>query len=371
MKKLLLLIIFLSALIVEAQVKTSVRVKDVTRIKGQEDYFVSGFGLVVGLAGTGDSDKEMTQHALNNVLKHFQLQIDEAELKVQNCAAVQITARINGGSFKGDIMNCTVSTIGDAQSLLGGTLLMSPVLGADGQLWAIAQGGVTVGGGVFGEAGAGGDAVTKNHPTVGMVVGGMKLQRDVGNLDYLYQDQITFLLNNRDFTAAKQMTDAINTKFIGAALADGENRIRVKVPNSYFQDNKIVDFISEVQQIQFKTDHRARVTINERTGAIVVNGEVKVSEVAISHGNIVVRVKNTLNVSQAQPDAFGGQTVITQDGQTDVQEDKTKLHYIPEITSVQQLVDNLNKLGVSPRDMMSILHILKDSGALHAELVTQ
>ncbi|MCH2206829.1 MAG: flagellar basal body P-ring protein FlgI [Lentisphaerales bacterium] len=371
MKKMLLLLCFISLIFIDLQAKTKVKIKNASRIQGHEEYFLTGFGLVTGLSGTGDSDKELTQHSLNNILKHFQVQIDEEELKVQNVAAVQITATISGGSFKGDMLNCTVSTIGDAQSLLGGTLVMSPLLGADGQLWGIAQGALTVGGGVFGEAGAGGDAVTKNHPTVGMVIGGLKLEKDVGNLDYLNQGQLTFLLHNRDYTAAKHMTDAINERFIGAALADSANRIRVKIPNSYFQENKIVDFISEVQQLEFNTDHIAKVTINERTGAIVVNGEVKVSEVAISHGNIVVRVKNTLNVSQAQPDAFGGDTVITPDTQTDVQEDKTKLHYIPEITSVQQLVDNLNKLGVSPRDMMSILHILKDSGALHAELVTQ
>ena len=192
MKRLLLLFCFLFSFAIEAQTNTTVRIKDVTRIKGQEDYFVTGFGLVTGLAGTGDSDKELTQHTLNNMLKHNQVQIDEEELKVQNIAAVQITARISGGSFKGDVLNCTVSTIGDAASLLGGTLIMSPVLGADGQLWGLAQGALTVGGGVFGEAGAGGDSVTKNHPTVGMVVGGLKLEKDVGNLDYLYQDQLTF-----------------------------------------------------------------------------------------------------------------------------------------------------------------------------------
>ncbi|MCM8529566.1 MAG: flagellar basal body P-ring protein FlgI [Lentisphaeraceae bacterium] len=351
--------------------KTIVRIKDVSRIMGQEEYFVTGFGIVTGLGGTGDSDKELTQHALNNMLKHFKLQISEEELKVQNCAAVKITARIRGGSFKGDMVNCTISTIGDASSLLGGELIMSPVLGADAQLWGIAQGALTVGGGVFGEAGAGGESITKNIPTVGMLVSGLKLERDVGNLDYLNQDQLTFLLNHHDFTSAKHMTSSINDKFIGAAVADGENRIRVKVPNSYFQQNKVIDFISEVQQLTFESDRKARIIFNERTGAIVVGGEVKISEVAVSHGNIVVRVKNTLNVSQAQPDAFGGATVVTPDTETDFQEEDSKLQYIPEITNVQQLVESLNKLGVSPRDMMSIFHILKDSGALHAELVTQ
>jgi flagellar P-ring protein FlgI len=373
MRYLILFFIVLSFSGLEAEIKRKnmVRVKDVTRIKGQEDYFVTGFGIVTGLSGTGDSDKELTQHALANVLQHLQLQIDETDLKVQNCAAVQITARIRGGSFKGDMINCTISTIGDASSLLGGQLQLSPVLGADGKLWAIAQGALTVGGGVFGESGAGGDEIIKNIPTVGMLVGGLKLQKDVGDLEYLYKDQLTFLLSQHDFTSAKNMTAAINEKFLGAAIADGENRIRVKVPNSYFQANKVIDFISDVQQINFQVDQRARVIINERTGTIIVGGDVKIAEVAVSHGNIVVRVKSTINVSQAQPDAFGGETVATEDIQTDVQEEESKLHYIPEITSVQQLVDSLNKLGVSPRDMMSILHALKDNGALHAELVSQ
>ncbi|MCM8535828.1 MAG: flagellar basal body P-ring protein FlgI [Lentisphaeraceae bacterium] len=373
MRNFLILLFILVGFSLHAQKKskTIVRIKDTSRILGQEEYFVTGFGIVVGLGGTGDSDSELTQHTLKNLLTHFKLQLTEEQLRVQNCAAVKITATVRSGSFSGDMLSCTVATIGDASSLLGGELIMSPILGADGELWGIAQGGLTVGGGVFGEAGAGGDSIVKNIPTVGRLVGGLKLKRDVGNLDYLNQDQLTFLLNHHDFTSAKNMTASINEKFTGAAVADGENRIRVKVPNSYFQQNKVVNFISEIGQLTYETDKEAKIIFNERTGTIIVGGEVKISAVAVSHGNIVVRVKNTLNVSQAQPDAFGGATVVTPDSSTDFQEDNSKLQYIPEITNVQQLVESLNKLGVSPRDMMSIFHILKDSGALHARLVTQ
>jgi flagellar P-ring protein FlgI len=350
---------------------TEVRVKDATRVHGMEEYFVVGFGIVVGLTGSGDSDKELTQQALANMLKQFQLDIDETQLKVNNCAAVKITARVRGGSKSGDMLNATVSTVGDASSLLGGTLIMSPVLGADGTLWGIAQGSLIVGGSSFGEAGAGGDSIIKNVPTNGMLIGGLKLQVDVGNQDYLKSDEVNFVLREPDFSSAKAMTEAINKTFTGAAIADGSNHVRVKVPQSFYQTNKMVDFIAEVQQIRFKIDKVARVMINERTGSIVADGFVKISEVAISHGNIVVNIKNTLNVSQAQPDSFQGETVVVPDTETSVNEENAKLIHLPEINNVTELVESLNKLGVSPRDMMSIFHILKDSGALHAELVTQ
>jgi len=369
MKNLLTLFIFIAICSSATAEGLKIRIKDASRIDGMESYFVTGFGIVVGLNGSGDSDKELTQHTLSNMLKNFNIDITESELKVKNCAAVKITALIRGGLHKGDTVNATISTVGNATSLQGGTLLMSPIIGSNGKICGIAQGSLVVGGFSFGEAGPGGDTVIKNVPTGATLVNGLKLTKDFGNNDYLLSNKINFLLKEPDFTSAQNMAAVINTKFNGSAIADTESQVRVNIPKSFTDQNKRVAFISQLQQLRFEVDRLARVVINERTGTIVVGGEVKISEVAISHGNIIVNIKNTTRVSQPTPD--GGRTVVANDGKTKVNEELPLLHQIPAISNIQELVTALNKLGVTPRDMMSIFQTLREAGALHAELITQ
>ena len=371
MKK-IISILLLTALCVTAQQRIQVRIKDVTKIKGSKDYFATGYGIVTGLKRTGDSDKTLTQHTVNNFLKNLNIDVIEADIKAKNLAAVMITARIPGGTQKGEYVDCTVSTIGDAISLLGGVLQLSPLLGTNGELIGVAQGALQVGGASFGEAGAGGETVTKNVPTVASVINAVEITRDVGNNDFLHRDEISFLLGNPDYKSAQQLSASINEKFAGAAIADSNKLVRVKVPQSIVQQGKIVDFISQVQDLTFETDKVAEIRMNERTGTIIVGGDVKISECAISHGNIIVNVKSFLNVSQPGPSIRGlGTMAITNDVTTTAKEDMPKLQHLPNIVSVKDLVEALNQLQVTPRDMMAIFVEMKKSGVLHAELKTE
>lgn len=372
MKKIFAILICM-ILVAPAQDKLKVRVKDVTNIKGSKDYFAMGYGIVTGLKGTGDSDESLTQHTVNNLLKNLNIDIPEADIKANNLAAVLITARIKGGTQKGEYVSCTVSTLGDATSLLGGVLQMSPLMGTNGELIGVAQGQINVGGASFGEGGAGGQTVTKNVPTVATLVDAMEVARDVGSNDYLLKDEISFVLRHPDFKSAQSMTETINSLFTGSAIADTNKIVRVKVPQSFVQQGKIVDFISQVQGLSFETDRVARIVMNERTGTIIVGGGVKISECAITHGNIIVNVKSSLDVSQPSPFTRqgSGTTVLTEDVTAEVKEEKAKLFHLPNLGNVKELVESLNKLGVTPRDMMSIFAEMRKSGVLHAELVTQ
>ena len=371
MKNLIIILILAMTTFSFAVEKLNIRIKDVTRIQGTKDYFLTGYGIVAGLGGTGDSDGELIQHTLNNSLKNFNIEVSESQLKASNLAAVLITCRIREGVHKNDMVSCTISTLGDATSLLGGTLMLSPVYGTDGEIWGVAQGELVVGGGVFGEGGEGGDVVTKNVPTSAKILDGLQVQRDIGNGEFLKKSEITFVLREPDFSSTQSMTNVINESFVGAAIAAGKGRVRVKIPQSFAEQGKVVDFISRIQQLKFQIDRVARIVMNEKTGTIVVGGEVKISEVAISHGNINVNVRSLTKVSQALPDAPGGETIKYDQKTTNVDEEKALLNYIPAIGNVADLVESLNKLGVTPRDMMSIFDALRASGALHAEVVSQ
>ena len=368
MRTITALLIFLTFSFATAE-KLKLRIKDMSKIKGSKDYLATGYGIVTGLKGTGDSDESLTQHTVNNLLKNLNIDIPEADIKANNLAAVMITARIAGGSQKGEFVDCTVSTIGDAESLSGGVLMMSPVLGTDGELIGIVQGKLLVGGGSYGEKGAGGNTVVKNVPTVASLKNAMELTRDVGNNDYLRGDELSFILHDADFYSAKSMADSINSAFTGTAIADSNKVIRVKVPQSFVQKGRVIDFIAQVHELEFEADKVAKIVMNETTGTIVFGSEVKISECAITQGNIIVSVDNLLSVSQPNPSIRGlGTTAVVNNSTTDVTEEKPKVQHVPNITKVKDLVEALNKLGVTPRDMMSILSEMRNAGVLHAQL---
>jgi len=251
-----------------------VKIKNVTRIHGMETYTLSGFGLVTGLNGTGDSDKELTQHTLNNLLKTMKIDINEEEIKANNIAAVMISARIDNNAASGDMIDINISTVGDATSLLGGKLEISPVYGPDTKMWGVASGSVQLGGFSFGDGDSGGDQAIKNVTTHGVVVNGMKMLQTIGS-DVNAMQSLTLHLRNPDFHSANAMTEVINNKFFATAITVNDKTVVAKIPGDYRKNNQVAKFINEVQQLEFNADRRAEIVFTERTGTIVISGEVR------------------------------------------------------------------------------------------------
>lgn len=345
-----------------------VRIKDVSRLKGDETYELVGYGVVTGLNNTGDSDKILIQQTLANMLQNFNIVVNPADLKAQNTAAVMVTATIRGNRREGDMVDAQVSAVGDCSSLTGGVLVMTPLVGADGESWGIAQGSVTTGGYSYGSKGAGGNQVTKNHPTTGMLTNGVKLLKNFGP-DYNNDEVLTYILTNPDPTTAVNMAKAINRYYFGVATVQDSGVVKVRIPNKYRDENNVASFISEVGQLYFVSDTVAKVVFNERTGTIVIGHNVRISNAAVSHGNLYISVKNTEGVSQ--PGAFAPQGASTErmnDQTTDVKEKEARMFELQNTTTVGELVNSLNSLGVGARDIMIIFHVLKAAGSLHAEL---
>jgi flagellar P-ring protein precursor FlgI len=344
-----------------------VRIKDVARIAGDESYTLVGYGVVAGLNNTGDSDKTLIQRTIANLMQNFNVIVAEKDIKAQNSAAVMVTATVRGSKRKGDTIEAEVSSIGDAKSITGGTLLLTPLLGADAEIWAVAQGPVTTGGYAYGGVGDGGNQQIKNHPTAGMLSNGGKLLRDIGP-EFTAQDVLVYNLRRPDFTSSVNMAETINKQYFGAAISQDNATIIVRVPAVYKDENKVTAFISEIEQLYFETDAAAKVVFNEKTGTIVMGADVRISNAAVSHGNIYINIKNTQGVSQPNAFSTGGTTQVINDQRTAVEEQKNKVFELPNTTSIGELVNALNRLGVGSRDIMVIFHVLKAAGALHAEL---
>lgn len=342
------------------------RVKDMARVEGQRDNQLVGYGLVVGLAGDGDANAFTTLSSVANVLERNGLKIDPSLIKSKNAAAVMITADIGPFLKSGSRIDVTVSSLGDAKSLQGAVLLQAPLMGADGRVYAVAQGPVAVGGFLEGGGGAGGASVQKNHPTVGIISNGAIVEREIPAM--LVRDgRIAFSLHNPDFTSAARMADAINEVFPQcAALARDAATVDLQLPADYV--GRDVMFLADVGAITVTPDATARIVINERTGTIVATAPVGLSEVAISHGSLTITIANTPTVSQPGPFSRG-QTTTTNTTQTNVSETKGHFTYLPETPSVERLAAALNALGVSTREMMSIFQTLKTAGALQADLI--
>ncbi len=373
MKKLLLcaMFILISMNIAKAadySGKVKVRVKDVARIKGFEEYSLIGYGIVTGLNGSGDSDSTLIQSTLSNVLNNFNIKVSETDLKAANCAAVMITLVVDKSAHKGDMIQATISSVGDAKSLTGGTLLMSSIKGEDNTTWATAQGPITTGGYSFGsDSEEGGNQVVKNHPTVGILANGAKLVKDI-ETDTSFNDVVTFYLNSPDFTTAVNFEKAVNEKFIASAVAKNSSTLNIQIPAEYKAENRVTEFISELEQLLFTTDQEAKVVFNEKTGTIVVGGNVKISAVAIAHGNVTVDIQKVSEGVTASPFEGDAQIEKTNNTKVNIDEPPAKLFPIPNTTTINDLVKVLNDLGVSPRDMMLIFLALQKSGALHAKI---
>jgi flagellar P-ring protein FlgI len=347
-----------------AQPLLAVRVKDLVEIQGVRENKLSGYGLVVGLNGTGDkagTGNEYTIKSVANMLRNMGIQVNAADLKMKNVAAVIATASLPPFAKSSQKVDCMISSMGDATSIAGGTLISTPLYGPDGKVYALAQGPLSVGG--FAVSGASGSGVTKNFPTAGLIPGGAVVER---SLDLNMGPQMTLVMNNPDFTTVGRLVRSINEK-LGAQVANAQDlsTIRLEVPASY--QSRLVDFVALIESVDVTPDNRARVIVNERTGTVVMGSEVKISTVAIAHGNLSIKISERPQVSQPQPFSQGATTVVPQTG-VQVEEGGKRLILLKSGVSIGDLVASLNAVGVSPRDLIIILQAIKRSGAMYADL---
>lgn len=342
------------------------RIKDLVMIAGARENQLSGWGLVVGLAGDGDKDPVYTVQAIANTLQEYGINVPPATLSSKNVAAVFVTAEIKPFLKSGNRVDVTIAAMGDAKSLQGGVLLQTPLLGVDGELYALAQGPLAVGGFSAGTGGAGGASVQKNHPTVAQISGGGLIEKEIPTT-VVNNNHIELLLREPDFTSAARMSVAINQVFPNSASAVDPTTVKVKVPPG--QEDNAVDFIARLEAIEVTPDVTARVIINERTGTIVATSKIKISTCAVSHGELTISIASTLDVSQPTPLSQGGTTAVTPRTDTQVTEARGRLITLEEMPTIEQVAAGLNAIGVTPRDMMAIFQAMKQAGALQAELI--
>ena len=342
------------------------RIKDVVNFEGVRDNLLVGYGLVVGLNGTGDSlrNSPFTRQSLQSMLERLGVNVRNVPLNTDNAAAVMVSANLPPFSRHGSRIDVTVSTIGDAQNLLGGTLLVTPLLGADGQVYSVAQGPVVVGGfTIDGDA----QAVIKGVPTSGRVPNGGVIEQEIP-FEMSDLRRMRLALKNPDFTTARRIAEAINT-FLGveAATMSDPGTVVLTAPLAYAND--MTALLADIEQLRVEPDQPARVVIDETTGVIVLGSDVRVNTVAIAQGTLTIRVTETPQVSQPAPFAQVGQTTTVPRTEIDVIDRNSKLAVVESGVNLRELVDGLNSLGISPRDMISILQALKTAGALQAEIV--
>lgn len=350
-----------------ADAKTT-RIKDIVDFEGVRDNQLVGYGLVVGLNGTGDSlnNSPFTEQSLIAMLERLGVNVRGQNLNTGNVAAVMVTATLPPFTNQGARIDVSVSALGNAKSLQGGTLLVTPLLAADGEVYAVAQGSVNISG--FTTSGDVG-TVTQNIPTAGRVPSGAIVERE---LDFRLEDlqQIRLSLRNPDFTTARRIAQAINGyTSVNAAKAENAASVVLSRPSSY--GGTIVDMITDIEQLPVQPDQVARVVIDERSGVIVIGSEVKISTVAIAQANLTVKITETPQVSQPNPFAEQGETVVVPRTDIDVNTGPdAKLALVETGVTLQDLVTGLNRLGVPPRDVITILQAVKAAGALQAEIET-
>jgi flagellar P-ring protein precursor FlgI len=347
------------------RVSATSRIKDLANIEGVRQNQLIGYGLVVGLNGTGDTLNNIpfTRQSLQAMLERLGVNIRGQTIRTGNVAAVMVTSNLPAFGTQGTRIDVTVSAMGDAKSLQGGTLLVTPLLGADGNVYAVAQGSLAIGG-----FQAEGDAakITRGVPTVGRIANGALIEREIEfTLNRL--SQLRMALRNPDFTTAKRIAAAIND-YIGAPTAEplDPSTVGITVPQQY--RGNVVSLLTEVEQLQIEPDLAAKIVIDERSGIIVMGRDVRVSMVAVAQGNLTVTISETPEVSQPLPFTRGGTTRVVPRTRIGVQEDGKKLAVVKEGVSLQQLVDGLNALGIGPRDMIAILQAIKASGAIQADI---
>lgn len=345
---------------------SAVRLKDIASLQGVQPMPLIGYGLVVGLNKTGDRRQTIfSAQTLSNMLQKFGVLVPGQVLRIENVAAVFVTAEMAPFVRSGGRLDITVSAAGDARSLQGGTLLATALRGTDGTVYALAQGALTLGG--FG-GGRGGNTVQVNHLTAGRVPGGGLVQQDAQNTLSAPQERILLALHDPDFTSANHLADAINNDLgPGAATAVDAGTVAVQVPAVY--RTSLASFMARLEPLPLSVDTPARVVINERTGTVVIGKDVRLSAAGVAHGNLSVRISTRYNVSQPAPFSQGGETTVVPEVKMDVDEGDNKLIALEEGVSLDAVVAALNALGATPRDIIAIVQALKAAGALKAEIV--
>ena len=351
----------------------AVRIKDVGSFEGVRDNQLIGYGLVVGLDRTGDQviGGQFTIQAMMSMLNKMgiNLVINPIQLLTRNIASVIVTAKLPPFAKPGATVDVLVSSMANAKSLQGGTLLLTPLKAANQQVYAVAQGPVSIGGFLGGTGGPGGSTVTKNHQSAGIVPGGAIIEKDAG-IDIESWETVSVLLRQPDFTTAIRTTEAIDGVFgKGSATAVNAGLVRASVPATF--RGRVVEYIATIEGLDVNVDLPAKVVVNERTGTVVLGEHVRISTCAISHGNLTISVKNTVNVSQPTAPLIGsaaGQTTVTEDVQTEAKEQESRLVVVDETVTLGEVVRALNAVGVTPRDLVAILSALRAAGALQANL---
>jgi flagellar P-ring protein precursor FlgI len=372
MKKLISLLLFcglFQSFILPAQAD---RIKDITSLAGIRSNQLVGYGIVVGLAGSGDGNTGITLQSMQALVARFGITSTLDGFNGDNAAAVMLTAELPPFSKPGQTIDVTVSTIGGSESLKGGTLLMSPLLGSDGETYAIAQGNVVVGG--LGVEGADNSSLTVNIPTVGRIPGGASVERMVETA-FLDTDFVILNLHQGDFSTALNISQVINETFgDGMAMPLDKNSVRVRAPNDPSQK---VGFVSMLENLEVeKASPPAKIIINSRTGTIVISGDVKVMPAAVAHGSLKVTVNEDVNVDQADALAVGagananaGPAVENPDTEIEVEEAVAKAFLFGQGVSLSDIVDSINAVGATSSDLVAILEALREAGALNAELI--
>ncbi|NWG25102.1 MAG: flagellar basal body P-ring protein FlgI [Pseudorhodoplanes sp.] len=358
------LLAVLTSISIATAAQATSRIKDLASFEGARQNQLIGYGLVVGLNGTGDTLNNIpfTKQSLQAMLERLGVNVRGQQMRTGNVAAVMVTANLPPFATQGTRIDVTVAALGDSKSLQGGVLLVTPLLGADGNVYSVAQGSVAIGG--F-EAEGEAAKIVRGVPTVGRISNGAIIEREI-EFQFNRLNQVRLALRNPDFTTAKRIAAAINDYF-GSAVAEPLDSATVQVSLSAKSDTNVVALLTEIEQLQVEPDLVARVIIDERSGVIVLGRDVRVSTVAVAQGNLTVSIAETPEVSQPAPFS-AGRTVVVPRTSVDVQEDGKKLALVKEGVSLQELVDGLNALGLGPRDLISILQAIKAAGALQAEI---
>ncbi|MBI5868118.1 MAG: flagellar basal body P-ring protein FlgI [candidate division Zixibacteria bacterium] len=342
------------------------RLKDITHIAGSSSASLFGYGLVIGLSGTGDGQgTAFTTQSLANMMRRMGITVDPAQVKVKNVAAVMVSATLTEAMVRGEHFDVTVSSVGDSKSLRGGTLLLTPLASMDGVVHGYAQGPVSTGGFAVESQGT---SVSKNYTLVGRVPGGgmvetpvFKLPTDLTHLELVIQDP--------DWTTARRVADAITLHFGTSAEADQPSRVKVSIPAEYADPARYAEFVSELEALTIEPDAAAKVVINEKTGTIVAGQFVTIAPVAVAHGDITVQIETEPVISQPAPMSLKGETVTEKVSDVKVTEKDARVILLPATTNIQEVAQSLNAIGATPRDIIAIFQALKQAGALRAELI--
>jgi len=365
---LLLVSLFLNTACLAAT--ADVRLKDLGRFLGWRDNLLTGYGIVTGLAGSGDSPRnQATRQALVNALSQFDVIVNQDQLQSRNVAAVMVTGTLSPAASVGDKLDITVTSAGDARSLAGGTLIMTPLRGPDRVVYALAQGQLSVGGYRYD---ANGNLQQKNHPTVGMVPAGATVERAVTSPLNLSDGKLMFVLKDADATTADRIAQRINQALgSGVAVSRDAQTIAIRSPGD---TGNLNSWVSRIEQLTVAPDHRGRVVVNERTGIVVAGGDVQIGAVAISHGDIRISVETDYSASQPEFTSFSGvgvRSLVIANSDLKVTEAAGGTSVTFPNTTVANLVQTLSRLKVSTRDVISILQSIKAAGALHADIIVQ